>query len=291
MASGWIAPHLTSGLGNRLFQFAAALGAAEAWKRPIIFYIPSVETCPHGAVATIFNMFPTVFVREQPETEPPHTITEPSRRFYEHIPLGPTALSAGNIIIDGFRQSPGYFPRRLELLQPNWDHALGGAIVRRFIQRDADLATEEERRRTVSLHVRLGDYTRLPHHQVDLGAYYMRAIERVLTSGDARRIHLFSDEPERCAMMFRGLCEKLGLTFTVARIRADVESLYEMSLCRGGNITANSTFSWWGAWFAHAAGSPWATYPETMGAGMPEPVDFVPDWGTVLPCGAPAEQA
>ena len=33
----WVAPRLTGGLGNRLFEFAAALGLAEKYKKPCIF--------------------------------------------------------------------------------------------------------------------------------------------------------------------------------------------------------------------------------------------------------------
>ena len=71
---------------------------------------------------------------------------------------------------------------------------------------------------------------------------------------------------------------RLGMAVT----NSDLESLYEMSLCLGGTITANSTFSWWGAWFAHAAGAAWATYPSSMGQGQPEPVDLFPEWGDVI---------
>jgi hypothetical protein len=163
---------------------------------------------------------------------------------------------------------------------PNWGSALGGPFVRGWIEKDAGLCDPVERARTVSLHVRLGDYLKLPHHQVDLGQYYATALKR-LKAG--QRLHIFSDEPERCASQFAGFAAGHGISFTVAKVRSDVESLYEMSLCLGGNITANSTFSWWGAWFAHAAGSPWATYPSNWGRGMPEPTDLFPEWATVIP--------
>jgi hypothetical protein len=128
--------------------------------------------------------------------------------------------------------------------------------------------------------MRMGDYLVLPHHQVELGKYLMNAFERIPRNS---RIHFFSDEPEKCGLYVRSYAASKGIDFTIAIVRSDVESLYEMSLCQGGNITANSTFSWWGAWFAHQAGSPWATYPSSFGRGMPKPQDLFPEWGTVIP--------
>lgn len=273
----WIAPCLTSGLGNRLFQFAAAAGAAERWGRPVVFYMPACEESPHGAMATIFRLYPTIPLVETPSSVTPYQIREPQHRHYEYIPLGPHAPVATPILLHGFRQSPAYFPTTLP--EPDWDSALGGPVVRRALERDAALHTEELRADTVAIHVRLGDYRKLAHHQIDLAHYYTRALQRVPVGS---RLHLFSDEPDLCRHIFEGAAAARGLHFTSARVRSDIESLYEMSLCRGGTITANSTFSWWGAWFAHKAGAPWATYPESMGQGMPEPVDYFPSWGTVL---------
>lgn len=282
-ASPWVSPALTSGLGNRLFQIAAAAGAAERWNRPLVLYMPAVTECPHGSVGGIFKLFPTVPVVEEC-TQEPFVLQEPPRRFYEYLGLGTDAPHPTRpILFRGFWQSPRYFPV-VGMPAPDWDSALGGAPMRRWLERDAGLAEESERRRTVALHVRLGDYRKLPHHQQNLGGYYATALERVPAGA---RLHLFSDEPELCARTFAEYAARRGLTFTVARVRSDLESLYELSLCWGGTICANSTFSWWGAWFAHQACSEhWATMPDKWGAGQPEPVDLFPPWAEVLPTGS-----
>jgi len=220
-------------------------------------------------------MFPQtpLIESDQPFTE----LLEPQRGYYSYSPL---PSPAGPIVVHGFRQSPKYFPANLRLLHPDWDTALGGPVVRRIIEREAGLATEEQRRRTVSVHMRMGDYLVLPHHQVELGRYLMEALQRIPPKS---RIHFFSDEPEKCGLYVRSYAKSRNLDFTIANVRSDVESLYEMSLCQGGNIVANSTFSWWGAWFAHQAGSPWATFPSSFGQGMPKTTDLYPEWGTVIP--------
>ena len=263
----WVAPALTSGLGNRLFQLAAAAGAAERWERELVFSLAACKDSPHGPLASIFRMFPGIRVIEDIDSST--EMKEPARRFYDYIPLPPAPPS--NCVISGFRQSPLYFPTTF---QPDWDSALGSPLIRKKVETLAGLTSMEERRRTYAIHVRLGDYRLLPHHQVDLSTYYATALKRLPAGA---RLHIFSDEPNVCHRLFPRFSTTMAVT------ASDAESLYEMSLCLGGTITANSTFSWWGAWFAHEAGAAWATYPSSMGAGQPEPVDLFPSWGVVLP--------
>jgi hypothetical protein len=276
----WVAPKVSSGLGNRLFQFAAAAGAARRWGRRAVFFLPRCSGSPHGAFNTIFRMFPSV---EVINTAPTWTeLQEPPRRFYEHIPLGAEAPAPGAIVIAGYRQSPEYFTEIP--ITPDWASALGpgGSAA---IEAEAGLETAAERGRTVALHVRLGDYLNLPHHQQDLSWYYVEALKHVPAGS---RIHLFSDEPEKCLEYFKRLIGSFeGLTLTVAKKRSDVEGLYEFSCCLGGTICANSTYSWWGAYFAHARGAAWATVPSHWGQGQPEPVDLFCSWMRVIDVEAP----
>jgi len=265
----WVAPELTSGLGNRLFQFAAAAGAAEEWGRELVFYMPMTDVAPHGALSSIFRMFPTVRIVE--ENVDTIEYNEPRLFYYQHVSLGPKS-AAPHIVIKGSRQSPKYFPKAG--IKPDWDSALGAAARRRIHTLAAiDPAT------TYAIHIRLGDFRLLPHHQVHLTNYYRQALEKV---PEGARLHVFSDEPNTCIKVFKSIAEQRKLVLSMAVTQADVESLYEMSLCLGGIITTNSTFSWWGAWFAHASGAKWATFPSSMGAGLPDPTDYYPEWGTVL---------
>jgi hypothetical protein len=114
-----------------------------------------------------------------------------------------------------------------------------------FAPRAEVLARLQERcgkllaRPTCSVHVRRGDYTRLPEY-ADLAAtdYYERAIARF----PAETTFLFvSDDIPWCQRRFR------DPRFVFVQGQSDIEDLFLMSLC-GGHIIANSSFSWWGAW-------------------------------------------
>lgn len=265
---GWVAPHLTGGLGNRLFQYAAAAGLAEKWKSEVIFFLPRCSETGHGKFENMFLLLPTVrIVETELEWE---TLLEPANSMYKFFPFPETPLK-GHAVIQGWRQSEKYFPSNGVHL--NFEHALG---KERF--ETLKLPTPSK---SWFLHVRLGDYKILPHHQVDLRAYYVSCLQKIPKGGT---LYFFSDEPELCANAFEGLCQQLQIPFQVCPSKDEVETLYQMSQCKGGAITANSTFSWWGAYLAHQEANPdfQAFYPTVWGNGMPPPIDIIPSWGTAV---------
>ena len=81
----WVAPQLSGGLGNRLFQYAAAAGAAEKWDREVVFYSPACQSSPHGPIGAIFRMFPQV--RHVDKSDSLAEYKEPDRRFYDYRPF------------------------------------------------------------------------------------------------------------------------------------------------------------------------------------------------------------
>jgi hypothetical protein len=280
----WVSPVLQCGLGNRLFQFAAAAGTAERWGLPLVFYLPACMRTDHGSVATLFRIFPSVPVLSDwsPASKLHRilTIREPNNGCYTYMPFaekGTDPPPGASILVDGFRQSYKYFPTEgSDTLKPDWDNAIGGKAIRSALESELGLETQEARRSTVAIHIRLGDFKNLPHHQIPLDKYYTKALAKVPLT---HRIILFSDEPHLCQALLSGLPH----TVLVARARADIETLYQMSLCLGGTIAANSTFSWWAAWFAHKEGAAWATFPDEWNKCVPMSPDFFPLWATVIP--------
>lgn len=100
----------------------------------------------------------------------------------------------------------------------------------------------------VSIHVRRGDYITLPtaaaYHGFPGLEYYAKAIEHMQSNVDGAEFFVFSDEP---AWVKQNLPVPGNATFVDWNVGKGHEDLRLMSNCRH-HIIANSSFSWWGAW-------------------------------------------
>ena len=276
----WIAPRLTGGLGNRLFEFAAALGLAEKYKKPCIFLKTQFTRNDHGPMDSICKLYPSIPVVE--------TSAEVQTMYYErrngcfvYDPF-PEVPAGHCIVVDGWRQSEKYFPKNKEDLVPSWTAFLTDQDQLK-LQQIYGLNTQEKRQKTWFLHVRLGDYKVLPHHQIPILPYYQTCLNQVPKD---HKVYLFSDEPHLCGQWVESQCKSRGLQFEVCNESDEIRALYVMSQCWGGAIVANSTFSWWGAYFAWLAqgqkDSYKAFYPSIWGQGLPPAIDVVPRFGKTV---------
>jgi hypothetical protein len=193
---------------------------------------------------------------------------------FKYSPL-PSRNPSQRVLLKGFFQAAGYVS---DNLVPSWD-AINSQDKEALLKRWC-LELEEQRAKTVFLHVRLGDYTILPHHQVPILSYYARAMP---CFPEDTRFLVFSDEPDDAKM--------LPVFHTGSNDRCvfvdekdEYKTLYLMSLCGGGAIVANSTFSWWGAYFARLGKENFKTYmPSTWMASCAEPTNTIyPAWATVV---------
>ena len=108
--------------------------------------------------------------------------------------------------------------------------------------------------RSVSLHVRRGDYLEERYAQVYCDVctetYYRNAIAFMRERVPGCHFYLFSDDPEWCREYFRDE----DMLFVTCNTGEDSPyDMYLMSICRH-NIIANSSFSWWGAWLNQNSG-------------------------------------
>ena len=225
----WIASRLSGGIGNRLFQLATAQGVSERWKVPLVFAMPYCLPSEHGDYESIFKLFPCV--PKIWKAEPLLAIDQD--HCFEYC-LFPTVPPADRILLRGFWQAAEYVP---DSFKPSWS-AISGTddLLAKWM-----LSSIQQQEKTAFLHVRLGDYRVLPHHQVNLLAYYVKAMASFPSDV---RFMVFSDEPD-AVKGFDIFSERCVFVTEADELRA----LFLMSKCSAGAITANSTFSWWGAFF------------------------------------------
>jgi Glycosyl transferase family 11 len=232
---------LGGGLGNQLFQAAAGIAMAARTGNRLVFDISSypgederryeLAGFAHGAE-----------ICELAEAGDLPVFSEAGFHYDERI-----EGLAGSVVLSGYFQSPRYFAAVERAIRSIFDLE---ALVRPEIR---DQAASLAAKGTISVHVRRGDYisnllTRVIHGRLDRN-YYCDAISLL------RRVHLeapvmvFSDEPQKIGSLLEGIG---GITF--AADNSHFEDLYLMKSCLH-HITANSSFSWWGAWFGQHAGT------------------------------------
>lgn len=150
-------------------------------------------------------------------------------------------LLKGHYHISGYWQNPAYFEDIREVISSVFSLR---SISLDFVK--MRLAVREMP--SLSLHVRRGDFIGNPSinsiHDVCDIHYYINAIEtfRQLFGTDQHSLFVFSDDPYWCRQHF---AHYKNVHFV--KSLTDAEELILMSECHH-NITANSTFSWWGAW-------------------------------------------
>lgn len=269
----FIAPRLTDGIGNRLFQLANIIELGRKWDRPIRFARSEAKPS-HGSIEHFYRLFPSIEFAVE-EWQPYSISGDNVYKYTEHEANPPTTCP---LLVSGYYQSYRYFT--LETVKPSWESIFGQKGLAEIAQ-EAGLADPAEQARTWFVHFRHGDYQILPHHQLDGRQRYIYTLKCISEMKPGQRLHVFSDQPELCRDLIDDVAD--GIEVTWSKQTVDVVTLYEMSLC-GGAITANSTFSWWGAYFgkqrAVAKGSPYrAFYPDAWGQGMPPALDVIPDWG------------
>jgi hypothetical protein len=110
------------------------------------------------------------------------------------------------------------------------------------------------------LHVRRGDFTQLPSNifWVQDESYYLPALEQIKRRiSGPKRWMVFSDDATWCRAQPWLRCRP----FEIVDEPEELNSLMLMSMCEGGAIIANSTFSWWGAMLGCGSSAP-VIYPS-----------------------------
>tara|TARA_R110000868_G_scaffold152711_1_gene377910 strand:+ start:500 stop:1300 length:801 start_codon:yes stop_codon:yes gene_type:complete len=154
--------------------------------------------------------------------------------------------------VDGFFQSEKYFSKHREKI-------LNLFSIPDEIFPQIKKYEKYNKLKTVSLHVRRGDYLKFSKTYRILSLdYYKTALEII---GDIDKVLIFSDDIPWCI-------EKFGQDKRSVFIdEKDYISLFLMAKC-DHNIIANSSFSWWGAWLNTSQKKKVICPSQWVGAGL-----------------------
>jgi len=238
--------NLAGGLGNQLFQIFATIAYALENNKPFGFL--DCESLDNGCTQrhTYWNSFLSSLKKCTHKTiSQMHIVTEEGFNYSKLKPLQENT----DIMLDGYFQSYKYFQSYFN-------------SICRFIKLDK---TKEEvfnkylyNYSDISMHFRLGDYKNLTdYHPVLEYEYYEKALEYIINNMRINTIDNINvlyfcekEDNDDVNLKISRLHNKFkNVTFIKAHDNiVDWEQMILMSCCKH-NIIANSTFSWWGAYF------------------------------------------
>ena len=126
------------------------------------------------------------------------------------------------------------------------------------------------------VHVRLADYFKEVTFGILSKEYYQKAISIAWESGTFKRIWLFSDEPEKAIEWIPLEFHKYVHPF--GDIENCIVKTLEVMRLGHGYVMANSSFSWWAARLSHSK-SPLVIAPKPWFKSQAEPKDLIPkEW-------------
>jgi hypothetical protein len=245
---------LKGGLGNQMFQYAAARAlAAKHGIKVLLDATHYREDQLRNFDLLELNVAARLASSKEADEMRPNSpwqrviarLTPSARKTYYKQPyyhFDPDFFRLGpRIYLQGYFQSERYF-------QPIKDVIRQELTFRNPMPANVqELAAQMRREASVSVHIRRGDYknaeTLRMHGMLPL-SYYDEAVKGLQNDLPSPHFYIFTDDS-------RWVKENLdlpGATLVSGPVtHTHFEDLYLMQQCRH-NIIANSSFSWWGAW-------------------------------------------
>lgn len=285
----WITAQLIGGLGNQIFQVAGACDLARRLGACVFFEASNYSVRDSlMRKSLLLKSFPSQPLLATHSWDL-HTVYVPLFSLVNITPpLSDTTFWKTDIIeLRGYGQNKGYFSSSSyelrQLLKP--PNVVVATLLRRFPLLPS----------AVGVHMRFGDKATSDLYP-KLGApYYTRALEIVLRhrrfrGGDGITLpHLYiSTDDEETANQSSFL---RGYEGNFSFLSSDpTESLWALSLCDQGIVTASSSFSWWAAFIRKYESTPVVmprsaflpTEPEFPGGYFPDSYAVVDSDGTIL---------
>ena len=241
--------YLQGGLGNQLFQIFTTISYAIKNKMKFLFSdnydIKNGCTYRHTYWSTFLSTLQPFLAHMNEETMHKFLLIQEHGFSYRELP---PSNSVDNMrMLVGYFQSPKYFESHKETIFK----------IIKLENRKSNVYKNYplDYSNIISLHFRLGDYKKLQDtHPIMTLDYYENAIAYILKSiKDTNKPHVLyfceDEDIDDVQHTINMLQIKFNLDFSRGGHQLDDwEQMLQMSLCKY-NVIANSTFSWWAAYF------------------------------------------
>lgn len=266
---------LMGGLGNQLFQFAAAYAYAKKTNQPLVIDLGFINQNPaHGGYRLNNLLLGNHIVEYRSSGYIKNIIFRVFMKFPDLF-----SMCVPSIIHDSIARKDGLFPKRmLSMFLGYWQDEVFFSEHRVFLHKNivptnvSDTAKVTaaliNKDNTVSLHVRRGDYINnlnaLSVHGVCSISFYKNSIARMKSEVPGAHFFVFTNDAKWVTNELNELFDDLNVTYVEGNTQE--EDLWLMSQAKH-HIIANSSFSWWGAWLAKheqqivIAPTPWYDKP------------------------------
>jgi len=241
--------NLMGGLGNQIFQIFATISFSIKSKNQFKFV--NLETLGGGKTIVRYTYWKTFFHKLQPFLmNQIHSATLIREKGFTYNNIPNEELINKNVLLYGYFQSYKYFKNDYEIICK----IIGLENMKNRLIHKLDLP-ENYLKNTISVHFRIGDYKeKQDYHPLLPYGYYENSLEYIHNKSHAKPFNILyfceDNDHEEVLITIHKLINKFP-NFTFIRgvnILEDWEQLLLMSCC-DHNIIANSSFSWWGAYF------------------------------------------
>lgn len=254
---------ILGGLGNQMFQYAATRSLAASKDVPYSLDVSlfSRYRLHQGfEINSIFDCTPRIATKEEIASVLKWQSSEIMRRLLSRPDFSGFRLSSwvhephfnfwseffdapSDCYLDGYWQSEKYFENVQDIIRKDFHFRLP------MSQQNILVANEIKKSKSISLHVRRGDYVENKianqTHGVCSPDYYRMAIEVMARKNKNPKFFIFSDDID---WVKKNIAIEHDHDFVDHNKGTEsYNDMRLMSMCQH-HIVANSTFSWWGAW-------------------------------------------
>ncbi len=235
--------NLIGGLGNQMFQYAAARALSLDKNTKLELNVAAFQEYTLHAYGLNHFALPQNTYKKPSRVQRKIMQLFKNKKVYveKEFTYNPSffKLKGNPIFLEGYFQCEQYFIKYESEIRADFE------ITTPLKSKTLETITKMQSVNSVALHFRRGDYLLHEMHNTEKENYYKDAMKMIEDKIDTPVYFLFSDDMDWVKENITSNFETHYIDFNDAA--TNYEDLKLMASCKH-NIIANSSFSWWGAW-------------------------------------------